>query len=71
MESLPYIDALLKEYLLFRGFTATLSAFTHDLASDPSGGLQAERITDLLFKQLIPGLDCEQLVDFLEYLNMQ
>lgn len=27
VDALPYVDALIKEYLLFRGFTATLSAF--------------------------------------------
>jgi hypothetical protein len=27
MESLPYVDALVKEYLLFRGFTKTFQSF--------------------------------------------
>jgi hypothetical protein len=71
VDALPYVDALIKEYLLFRGFTATLSSFTKDLAADPGCGFQAERITEVIFRQLIPGLDCQQLVEFLEYLNMQ
>jgi hypothetical protein len=71
MDALPYVDALIKEYLLFRGFQATLTSFTADLAADPGCGFQAERITDLIFRQLIPGLDCTALVEFLEFLNMQ
>jgi hypothetical protein len=42
-----------------------------DLSADPGCGFQAERITELIFRQLIPSLDCQQLVEFLEYLNMQ
>lgn len=50
VDALPYVDALIKEYLLFRGFTSTLSAFTKDLAADPGCGFQAERITELMFR---------------------
>lgn len=70
MDALPYVDTLFKEYLLFRGFTNTVEAFNKDLAKDPGCGFQAERITELIFRKLIPGLDCQQLVDFLEFLNM-
>lgn len=70
MDALPYVDTLFKEYLLFRGFTATLETFNKDLANDPGCGFQAERITELIFRKLIPKLDFEQLVEFLEFLNM-
>lgn len=40
MDSLPYVDTLIKEYLLFRGFTAALHAFNADLAADRGCGFQ-------------------------------
>eukprot|EP00879_Flechtneria_rotunda_P022966 GHRR01024275.1.p1 GENE.GHRR01024275.1~~GHRR01024275.1.p1 ORF type:complete len:188 (+),score=66.40 GHRR01024275.1:512-1075(+) len=70
MDALPYVDTLFKEYLLFRGFTSTLDAFSKELAADPGWGFQAERITTHIFHKLIPSLDCKQLVNFLEFLNM-
>jgi hypothetical protein len=70
MDALPYVDALFKEYLVFRGFTNTLMTFKRDLAADPGCGFQAEKITDLIFRQLIPELDLEGLISILEFLNM-
>jgi hypothetical protein len=40
MEALPYVDTLVKEYLLFRGFTASLQAFNVELAADRGCGFQ-------------------------------
>ena len=31
MDMVPYVDALLKEYLLFRGFTATFQSFSKEV----------------------------------------
>lgn len=42
MESLSYVDTLFKEYLLFRGFTATLQAFNADLSTDRGCGFQVQ-----------------------------
>ena len=69
MDSLPYIDSLLKEYLLFRGFTQTLSAFQKELEADKGCGFQAERITDHIFRNLIPSLACKDLWEFLDFLD--
>lgn len=69
MDALPYVDTLFKEYLLFRGFASTLAAFSADLAADPGGGFQAEALASALFRSLIPALDVQQLVGFLEYLQ--
>lgn len=33
LDAIPYVDTLLKEYLAFRGFTATLAALQGDLVS--------------------------------------
>jgi hypothetical protein len=35
----------------------------------PARCLQADRIADLIFRKLLPGLDCQGLVDLLEHLN--
>lgn len=40
MEAIPYVEALVKEFLAFRGFKNTLTAFQHDLASDAGAGFQ-------------------------------
>lgn len=41
MDAVHYVDTLFKEYLLFRGFTSTLSALTADLREDKVGRRQA------------------------------
>jgi hypothetical protein len=38
MDALPYVDTLVKEYLAFRGFTASLAAFQADLVGPWGGG---------------------------------
>ncbi|MEW5299261.1 MAG: hypothetical protein WDW36_002294 [Sanguina aurantia] len=68
MDALPYVDSLLKEYLLFRGFTTTLGAFSAEISADLGCGFQAERITQYIFRTLVPGLKCKELVDFLDLL---
>jgi hypothetical protein len=40
MDALPYVDSLIREYLLFRGFVSSLEAFSRDLDADPGCGLQ-------------------------------
>lgn len=40
MDALPYVDSLIREYLLFRGFVSSLEAFGRDLEADPGCGLQ-------------------------------
>ena len=40
MDSLAYVDTLIKEYLLFRGFTVSLQAFNTELAADRGCGFQ-------------------------------
>ncbi len=67
MDSLPYADAIIKEYLLFRGLNQTLQAFNAELSTDC--GCQAAGLTEMLFRQLIPGLDLDAVVAFLELLN--
>ncbi|KAJ1849070.1 hypothetical protein IWW55_002033 [Coemansia sp. RSA 2706] len=44
IESLEYIDDLLREYMLFRGFKDTLKAFERDLERDRDHGFHADKI---------------------------
>ncbi len=53
MQALPYLDSLIKEYLLFRGFTRTLQAFAVDAAADLGCGFQADPLTRPLFSPYI------------------
>ncbi|GLI61036.1 hypothetical protein VaNZ11_003300 [Volvox africanus] len=68
MDSLPYVDTLFKEYLLFRGFTATLQAFSAELSADRCCGFQAEALCELIFGQLLPHCRTTQLMELLELL---
>ena len=38
-----YLDDLVKEYLLFRGFTGSLKAFDSDLRSEKEKAFRADR----------------------------
>ncbi len=69
MDSLPFSDALIKEYLLFRGFTRTLDLFNQELACDQGCGYQADRMADMVFGHLVPELLMDQVIEFLELLN--
>ena len=52
-----YVDSLLREYLLYRGFTGSLAAFDAERASLPPELDSADAVTDLLFGKHIPSLD--------------
>ena len=69
MEAISYLDSLLKEYLLFRGFVKTLSVLRSELKNDPGLGYQAEQISAHLFGQLIPQHRTEDLLDLLHFLQ--
>ncbi|KAI9178882.1 hypothetical protein H9P43_005544 [Blastocladiella emersonii ATCC 22665] len=48
MDSLEYLDDLIREYLLFRGFHGTLKALEADIKGDRLAHLDAERLTQVL-----------------------
>ena len=50
LQSLSYIDSLIKEWLLFRGFTKTLQQMHTELASDRGCGFQADQISEMVFR---------------------
>lgn len=69
MDAIPYVDSLIKEYLLFRGFTGTLRAFNRDLASDRGCGFQADQLCELVFRRLVPLDQASELMQVLDFLN--
>lgn len=44
MSQIQYIDELIREYLLFRGFSATLKAFDAELKVDKEKGFRVSNI---------------------------
>jgi len=36
MDAIPYLDELVKEYLLFRGYTNTFHVFNQERGADPT-----------------------------------
>lgn len=69
MDAIPYVDSLIKEYLLFRGFTGSLRAFNKDLASDRGCGFQADQLCELIFRKLVPLDQASELMEVLDFLN--
>jgi hypothetical protein len=66
--SISFMDELIKEYLLFRGFNATIKAFEHDLKQDKDRSFRADKITDQLFAY-IHAYDLNGLLDYWTYLD--
>lgn len=62
MDSLPFADALFKEYLSFRGLQQTLAAFSQELAHDKACGFRPESLSEMLFSSLIPALAMDQVI---------
>ena len=69
MDAIPYVDSLVKEYLLFRGFTSTLSVFNQDLRTDRGRGFQADQLCKLVFRQLLPQSEATELMEVLDFLG--
>lgn len=50
MSHVQYVDELVKEYLLFRGFSQTLKAFDNDLKAEKEKGF---RVRILMFTYVL------------------
>lgn len=67
MEKMKFAEELVREFLVFRGFTNTLQAFEKELATDIGKGFQVDKILDLIFSVYIPKFEAEKLVDLLSF----
>ncbi|KAK3848687.1 MAG: WD40-repeat-containing domain protein [Linnemannia gamsii] len=70
MNSIQHIDELVKEYLLFRGFTNSYKAFEADSKTDKDKGFQADKIIEELFSS-IAAMDLAALLDHWRYLDIR
>lgn len=67
MENMVYAEELLREFLVFRGFTATLQAFEAELATDVGKGFQVEKLLELVFSSYVPRFQADKLVGLLRF----
>ncbi|CAG8508961.1 4961_t:CDS:10 [Acaulospora morrowiae] len=70
MNSVPQVDELVKEYLLFRGFSATFRSFEQECKNDKNKGFQAERIIDELYSY-VANSDINGLLEYWKYLDLR
>lgn len=52
MSHVQYVDELIKEYLLFRGFTQTLKSFDNELKMEKEKGFRVDKIVDQLMQHI-------------------
>lgn len=67
MENMQYAEELVREFLIFRGFTNTLQVFEMELSTDIGKGFQVDKILDLIFSIYIPKFQAEKLVGLLSF----
>jgi hypothetical protein len=67
MENMQYSEELVREFLVFRGFTNTLQAFEVELGTDIGKGFQVDKILDLIFSVYVPKFQAENLVGLLRF----
>ncbi|KAM7445845.1 WD repeat-containing protein 91 [Porites harrisoni] len=66
--AVPMLDDIIKEYLVFRGFSSTLKSFESDLKADKDKSFRVDKIVDQLY-QYILAYDILGLRDYWDYLN--
>lgn len=69
IEKMKFAEELVREFLVFRGFTNTLQAFEKELATDIGKGFQVDKILDLIFSVYVPKFEAEKLIDLLSFLK--
>ncbi|GAY45618.1 hypothetical protein CUMW_090730 [Citrus unshiu] len=67
MENMQYAEELVREFLVFRGFTNTLQAFEKELSTDIGKGFQVDKILNLIFSVYITNFQAERLVGLLSF----
>ncbi|PKA55064.1 Protein Mut11 [Apostasia shenzhenica] len=67
MENMQHAEELVKEFLVFRGFTNTLQVFERELSTDVGRNFQVDKITDLVFSVYIPKFQADKLVGLLNF----
>lgn len=52
MAHIQYVDSLIREYMLFRGFSSTLKTFDTELKSDKDRGFRVDKIIDQILSAI-------------------
>lgn len=63
MAHIQLVDELVREYLIFRGFTSTVKSFDADLKSDKDKGFRVDKIVD----QIMHYINVSDLIALKEY----
>lgn len=67
MENMQYAEELLREFLIFRGFTSTLQSFDRELSTDIGRNFQVEKILDLVFQVYVPKYEADKLISLIHF----
>lgn len=67
MENMQYAEELVREFLVFRGFTTSLQSYESELSTDVGKGFQVDKILDLIFSIYIPKFEAGKLVGLLGF----
>uniref|UniRef100_K3Z795 Uncharacterized protein n=1 Tax=Setaria italica TaxID=4555 RepID=K3Z795_SETIT len=62
MENVRYAEELVREFLVFRGFTSTLQAYESELSTEIGRNFQVDKILDLVFSEYIAKYQLDRLV---------
>ena len=64
-----YAEDLLREFLVFRGFTRTLQALESEISTDIGKGFQVDKLVDLVFSGYVPKFQPDKLIGLLTFLR--
>ncbi|KAL8544162.1 hypothetical protein ACS0TY_004626 [Phlomoides rotata] len=67
MEKMKVAEELVREFLVYRGFTNTLHAFEKELATDIGKGFHVDKILHLIFSVYTPKFEADKLFDLLSF----
>ncbi|KAF3328071.1 WD repeat-containing protein 91-like isoform X3 [Carex littledalei] len=62
-----YAEELVREFLIFRGFTTTLQSFESELSTEIGRNFDVDKILDLIFSLYIPKFQPDKLLSLLNF----
>ncbi|KAM0848676.1 hypothetical protein ACQ4PT_054229 [Festuca glaucescens] len=67
MENLQYAEELVREFLVFRGFTSTLQAYEAELSTEIGRNFEVDKILDLVFSVYTPKYQLDRLLSLFSF----
>lgn len=67
MEKIHYAEELVREFLVFRGFTTTLQSYETELRTDVGKSFHVDKILDLIFSIYITNFHIDKLISLLSF----